>query len=1218
MNIKNSTNSLTNEDINTTNNTNNQPSDSNNNNNNINSSSSQVPPSPSPSSPPQQPQQLLPSAIRQSQSHIPKQTSFHDFNLCHNPYNEINPFADTSNNPNNGASGSGNPMSKSGGLSKSRSGSQHEIELGSSSSNLKKSKSMESVEFITEPQIPLYYSMVKEKERQREVKLRNRIKNKLKKNRSNTTTTTTTTDVGASPSTIEPIDGNDKEPISAIDLAQDNIEKKTQHKPKDLATQTTEELTHDHTLPLEELIIKLKTNININDPRHSFGLSREFASERLEIDGKNALTPSKPVPKWVKYLKEFLGLFPIMLEVGGILSIIAFGIDTETGKDNLYLGIILWIVVFLTCTFSYIQNSKSSGVMEGFKKLAPSSTKVLRDDNLIEIDSEDLVVGDVVIVRAGDKVPADLRVIASHHFKVDNASLTGETEPQTRSPNCTDENPLETQNLTFYGTLACQGDCVGVVIATGDRTVIGKIAKLASNSKPNSTPMKEEIEKFIKIISIVAFSLGAIFLAIGFGRSVEWILVIIYTIGIVVSQVPEALLPTLTVTLNLTAKRMSKKNVLVKNLLTVETLGSTTTIASDKTGTLTQNIMTVVHLWYDGTIYSCNSLTASNFFNAQATSFKKLYQVAALCNRTVFDKSENQDDIPIQLRKCIGDASESALLKFCEQVENVEQYRDRFPKYFEIPFNSVNKWQMSVHTIGDDGEFFMVMKGAPERIIKMCNRILIEGEEQELDEKHLQNFQSSYEHLAGKGERVLGLAYLPLDPQQYPNNYIFDMEEKNFPTKDLVFVGLTALMDPPRPGVPEAIRTCKEAGIRVMMVTGDHPLTGTAIAKQVGIIETDETLNDIAEREGVDVLSLDFSRGTSIAITGSMLDDLTSEQWDKILSLRELCFCRTSPEQKLQIVAHLQKRGEIVAVTGDGVNDSPALKKADLGCAMGITGSDVAKEAASIVLLDDNFASIIAGVEEGRMIFDKLKKSICYTLSSNIPEAIPFFCFFVLQMPVALSGILILCIDLGTDLIPVISYAYEGSETDLMKRKPRNVKKDKLVSLRLAVFSYLWLGCWQCAAGFLNYFLLFKDYGYSASDLYNVSSTYFKKDAPLYGGHDDAKQIQILNEAQTAYFIAIVISRVGACFCAKTRIISIFQQGFSNMVFNFGVCSMLAIALFIVHVPGVRTFFGCTIVSYKYWLIPIPFAVFLVASNELRLWLIRRYPNSTFANLCAW
>jgi sodium/potassium-transporting ATPase subunit alpha len=467
---------------------------------------------------------------------------------------------------------------------------------------------------------------------------------------------------------------------------------------------------------------------------------------------------------------------------------------------------------------------------------------------------------------------------------------------------------------------------------------------------------------------------------------------------------------------------------MVKNLQSVETLGSITCICSDKTGTLTQNRMTVVHVMYDNVIWTCDEIQTAGSFNPESGSFKALQRIATLCNRAVFDLAEPGNmEKPVLQRKTVGDASESALIKFCEPLRSINEHRVSNPKLFEIPFNSVNKWQLSIHQESAD-QCVLLMKGAPERVISLCTKILIDGKVQELTHDDMETFQKSYETLAAHGERVLGFAQLILDQESFPPTFEFDADKKNFPVADLTFVGLMALMDPPRPNVPEAVALCKTAGIRVIMVTGDHPLTAKAIAKQVGIIEGD-TVEDIAEREGVPASEVDHRRAPAVVVKGSDIDDLMEADWDRILSKRQVVFARTSPEQKLMIVENCQARGEIVAVTGDGVNDSPALKKADLGCAMGICGSDVSKEAADVVLLDDNFASIVHGIEEGRIIFDNLKKSICYTLSSNSAELLPFIAFVVLQMPLALSAVLILCIDLGTDMVPAISLANDPKVT---------------------------------------------------------------------------------------------------------------------------------------------------------------------------------------------
>jgi sodium/potassium-transporting ATPase subunit alpha len=857
--------------------------------------------------------------------------------------------------------------------------------------------------------------------------------------------------------------------------------------------------------------------------------------------------------------------------------------------------------------------------MEGFKKLVPQNCKVHRSGNVFELDAVNLVVGDIVEVKAGDKIPADILLIWVNHLKVDNSSLTGESELQSRTDHKTDDNPLETKNIAFFTTLAQEGDGIGVVIRTGDKTIIGTIADLATTTTNEQTPLRREISRFIKIVSAVAISLGIIFLGVGFGVGLAPIATMVFAIGIIVANVPEGLLPTITVGLTLTAKRLAKKKVLVKNLEAVETLGSCSTIASDKTGTLTMNRMTVVHLWYDLEISSCDDIVSKGAYDPEALSFKSLLRVGSLCSRAVFDNEEENMNLPVPDRRTVGDASESAILKFCEGIQPVMEYRNDHPKVMEIPFNSVNKWQLSIHKVPESRTFLLVMKGAPERVIDRCSHIMINGEAVKLDDSHKQEFQRAYETLAGHGERVLAMAELEL--KDIAPDYEFSVEEENFPTGGLVFVGLVALMDPPKPNVPDAVAQCKQAGIRVIMVTGDHPLTATAIAKQVGILQG-ETLNDIAQKKGeliweVDPITALAAEG--IVIKGSEIPEMTADNWDLVLSKRQIVFARTSPEQKLQIVEQCQKRGEIVAVTGDGVNDSPALKKADLGCAMGISGSDVSKDAADIILLDDNFASIVAGVREGRIIFDNLKKSINYTLSSNSAELLPFILFVVAQMPLALSAVLILCIDLGTDMVPAISLAYEKPESDIMKRKPRNPKKDRLVTLKLAIFSYLWLGTIQAIAGFIAYFVTFWDAGFTPSDLVGISFTYFKQDSGDIKGLDAGAQRRLLEEAQTAFFIAVVVTRIGCILVCKNRKLSLFRpDSLTNWVLNCGLLVEVVLAVLLAYVPFVEEVFGTQSINWKPWIIGMPFLVFIVVTDEVRKWIIRRRPVGWVARLTYW
>merc|ERR1719317_1653430 len=444
---------------------------------------------------------------------------------------------------------------------------------------------------------------------------------------------------------------------------------------------------------------------------------------------------------------------------------------------------------------------------------------------------------------------------------------------------------------------------------------------------------------------------------------------------------------------------MASKNCLVKNLEAVETLGSTSCICSDKTGTLTQNRMTVAHMWFDNKIHEADTSEDQSgaSFNKEAPGWKTLERVACLCNRAEF--RSGQENVAILKKEVNGDASEAAILKCTELSKgNVIDYRKRNKKVCEIPFNSSNKFQVSIHETEDsnDNRYLLVMKGAPERILDRCSTIVVDGTERPLNDEWKDAFNTAYMELGGLGERVLGFCDMILPADKYPVGYPFDADEENFHLE-----GLMSMIDPPRAAVPDAVAKCRSAGIKVIMVTGDHPITAKAIARSVGIIsEGNKTVEDIAAERKCDVKDVDKREANAAVVNGATLRDCTDEDIDEILKHHsEIVFARTSPQQKLIIVDGCQRSGHIVAVTGDGVNDSPALKKADIGVAMGIAGSDVSKQAADMILLDDNFASIVTGVEEGRLIFDNLKKSIAYTLTSNIPEISPFLLFILADVP---------------------------------------------------------------------------------------------------------------------------------------------------------------------------------------------------------------------------
>ncbi|KAI9358903.1 hypothetical protein DFJ73DRAFT_135213 [Zopfochytrium polystomum] len=813
----------------------------------------------------------------------------------------------------------------------------------------------------------------------------------------------------------------------------------------------------EHLLSLEEIQAKFETSFNTQKPAESAGLSAAVAAKRLQENGPNSLTPPKKRHPFLKFLDLLFGLFNLMLIVSGIAAYVILAIDYANNSQNTYLGAILIFVAFMNALIEFYQQQKSQSILESFLNLIPANCVVIRDGKRQQIPAAELVLGDVVYVNMGDKVPADLLVFASTDLKVDNSSLTGEADPQERSKRQTHENPLETANLVFNGTLAVNGDGYGVVIRTGDHTVIGQIASLTAGEDRRESPLSSEIEHFVKIIASVAAVVAVVFFIIALAvKGLSVAQAINFAVGTFVSFVPEGLPATVTMLLTIAAKRMAERKVLVKDLQGVETLGAITMLATDKTGTLTRNQMTVTYVWSGLQFLSAqpvpptlpaglSSLVPLDLANPGPN---EVMHIAGLCTRARFDRT----DVPLAERQVIGDATESGLLRCAaSKLEDFDTIADRFPKVFEIPFNSTNKWAMTVHKKKHStGSLMLYIKGAPERVLALCKSIFTDSGVVPLTPEHAAKFDESYTFMAGQGHRVLAFAALALPEDQFPEDFEFTKDPINYPNKDFTFYGLVSLEDPPKHGVREAVGHCRAAGIRVMMVTGDHPLTAEAIGRKINLMVTD-TKSMIAKKRGVPESEVSETDVNAIVIHGDKIDGLSDADWENIFSKEEIIFARTSPKHKLAIVKRAQARGHIVGVTGDGVNDSPALKKADLGIAMHKSGSDVSKEAAAMILLDDNFASTVAGIEEGRLIFQNLKKSVQYTITHTMPEVWANLLYIAVPLPLPLQSVQILIVDLGFELFMALSYAYDPSEnkTGLMKLAPRKpVNEESVERLR--------------------------------------------------------------------------------------------------------------------------------------------------------------------------
>ncbi|KDE09552.1 hypothetical protein MVLG_00448 [Microbotryum lychnidis-dioicae p1A1 Lamole] len=805
----------------------------------------------------------------------------------------------------------------------------------------------------------------------------------------------------------------------------------------------------DHHLTVAEVAKKFDTSFDVENPANSKGLTSAVAAERLRTNGPNALTPPVRKSGLRKYLESLSSLFNILLIVAGILEYILLGVDFKDNKPNEYIGGILIAVAFVNAGIDYYQIAKAEAVLAGFLSLVPATCTVVRDGQISQIPAADLVLGDCVLIRMGDKTPADVFIFSAVSCSVDNSSLTGEAEPQKRvvvPQGDKAKRAAEAQNLLFNTTLVVSGEAWGVCIRTGDNTFIGSIASLTSNQSEKKSPLATEIDRFVKLLSSVAIFTAILFFIVGIttvykGQAAA---TVTFAITILVAWIPEGLPATVTLLLSIAAQRMAKRQVLVKDLQGVETLGSLTMLATDKTGTLTRNQMTVTNVWTGEVFYTDNAVHAESSERSLAPQDIGIAETILICALNSKIKF-NRTDIPFSERELLGDATETGLTRFsAKHLASYDDTRAEFPQVFAIPFNSTDKAAtVVVKKQHATGHLTLYLKGAPERVLARCSTYLgSDGSLRQVDDAFNAAYTVAYDAMAHKGHRVIGCAQLQLADADVPEGFDFE-ENKSMFAHGLTFVSLVSLEDPPKHGVREAVGTLRRAGIQVMMVTGDHPATAEAIARKINLI-SGETKADVAKRTGRPVDSIDEDEYDAVVVHGDEIDGLQGYQWDQIFSHSEIVFARTSPQHKLAIVRHAQDLGHIVGCTGDGVNDAPALKQADLGIAMNISGSDVSKESSKMILLDDNFASITSGVEEGRLIFQNLKRSIRYTVTHSIPEVIPQILYVLVPVPLPLSALLILLIDLGFELAVALSFAFDPAESAdaIMRAAPRKPVSD--------------------------------------------------------------------------------------------------------------------------------------------------------------------------------
>lgn len=857
------------------------------------------------------------------------------------------------------------------------------------------------------------------------------------------------------------------------------------------------------------------------------GLGAAEIMQRRRQYGPNRVEAAKRDPLLLLLAREFSHFFALILWLAAALAFIANHYDPGQGMRELGLAIIGVIVV--NGCFSFWQAYRAEQALAALQQLLPQQVQVRRDGRTETIAASDLVPGDLLLLGEGAKVPADCRIVDCAGLRVNLATLTGESRPKARSAEPDPAlDPLLAHNLLLAGTLIVAGDCSALVYATGSHTEFGRIAHLIQTTGATESPLQKEIHRISRLVAMLALALGVVFFAIGHIIGMPFMANFMFAIGIIVANVPEGLLPTVTLSLALATQRMARRNALVRKLPAVETLGSATTILTDKTGTLTQNRMSVRELFIAGH----HHLAAERWPRADDL---RLRAIARFCHSLKFPAGQPS-----------GDPMEIALWQFAGEIPPIGE-RDS-----EIAFDAERR-RMSVITREHDGSGALWCKGAPEMVMPLCSSWLDGDVTQPFDADARTLFERAQADLADRGLRVLALAWKPL------------ASGESAAESQLQLAGLIGLEDPLREDVHEAVQRCHAAGVRVIMVTGDHPRTALALAREVELIRTP----------------------TPAVITGDALRQLSSHALQAALREPEVLFARVTAEQKMLIVQALQQRGEIVAVTGDGVNDAPALKTADVGIAMGLAGTDVAREAADIVLLDDHFATIVNAIEEGRAVFDNIRKFLTYILTSNIPEVIPYLAFVFFRIPLPLTVIQILAIDLGTDMLPALALGAEKPRADVMQRPPRP-HNERLLSWPTLARAYLFLGPLEALAAMAVFFIMLSAAGWHYGTLL----------APL-----DPLYLQ----ATSACLLAIVLAQMVNVFVCRHPQLPAWQFPLlENRLLLIGLAAELSLLLAILYTPIGNRLFGTAAPPAQVWLWGILFALLLGIIEESRKALLRR------------
>ena len=909
------------------------------------------------------------------------------------------------------------------------------------------------------------------------------------------------------------------------------------------------------TLPPEDVYKELGTSKE--------GLTPKEVEIRLQKYGTNQIEEVKQKPLIFKFLANLYQILALLLWGASILAFIS-------GTPQLGFAIIA--VIIINAIFSFWQEYEAEKAVAALKKILPSIAKVIRQGIEVEVLTSQLVPGDLLVLEEGDNISADARLVEAFQMKIDTSTLTGESKPIRKISDPqedSDEDLIGSFNMVLAGTSVSSGSGRAVIFATGVNTEFNKIASMTQKVQEEPSPLQKQLARLTQIIAFIAILMGVVLFFLNiYVVGLPLSLAFLFAIGLTVANVPEGLLPTVTLALAASVKKMVGKNALIKRLSSVETLGSTNIICTDKTGTLTKNQMTVRKIWipYDvidvtGTGYEPTGeflQDGGDVCHKDVRELKLLMRSATFAN----DAQLVEPSKPGENWKILGDPTEASLLVAARKNGfDWERELIKNPRVFELPFDSQRKSMSSIHR--SDGKQVAYVKGAPKKIIGLCNEISVDGKVIKFTKESKEQVIKEHDKLAESGLRILGMAYkyLPVNFNDYRPETV---------ENDMIFVGMMAMQDPPRPEVLPAVKDCHRAGIRIIMITGDYGITALSIAREVGIVKDECRI-----------------------VKGKELSNMSDEEVKKLLKSNvNVIFARAVPEHKIRIASVLEDMDEIVAMTGDGVNDAPALRKADIGVAMGITGTDVAKEASDMVLTDDNFATIVTAIKEGRTIYENIRKFITYIFAHETAEIIPFILMVVFKIPLPITVMQILAIDLGTDTLPALALGMGPAESDVMNRTPRS-RKERLLNFGVIWRGYIFLGLIEATLVMSGYFWVLFAGGWQLGESLPFTD-------PLY------------IEATTMVFAGIVTSQIGNLLGCQTTRTSTFEVGvFRNKWIIRGILFEVAVVLSIVYIPYLQDIFGTTALGIYQWLYILSFIPIMFFAEELRKYVVRRRDKCT-------